>query len=200
MASGEALSNRCPPGGQSGAKALAAVLKQAELPLDLSRGLAGVPWRMKIDESNCIGCTKCIRACPVDAIIGANKRMHTIIPERCTGCELCIPPCPTDCITFVPNPDLTWTQDNAASALRRYHARQQRLTLEGAQAPGTEIPSAEIPAPLAQALFETIAERPSTETSNRLSAIQKALEHARLRLDSNSVRPTTLRPHDHAKP
>ncbi len=93
--------NRCPPGGDAGIAALAALLGRPTMPLDLTCG-AQMPYRVAmIDEAACIGCAKCLSPCPTDAIIGANKFMHTVIASLCTGCELCIPPCPVDCITMV---------------------------------------------------------------------------------------------------
>ena len=94
--------DRCPPGGDAGARALAHVLGIAPKPFDRTRGQHKAPQVAVIVEADCIGCTKCIQACPVDAIIGAPKRMHTVIEDLCTGCELCLPPCPVDCIDLVP--------------------------------------------------------------------------------------------------
>lgn len=102
IARGEAPINRCPPGGEAGIRALSALTGQPVQPLDPACG-AEMPSQVAfIDEDACIGCTKCIQACPVDAIVGASKLMHTIVPELCTGCELCIPPCPVDCIAMLP--------------------------------------------------------------------------------------------------
>ena len=81
-----------------------------------------------IREAECIGCTKCIQACPVDAILGANKYMHTVIASECIGCQLCIPPCPVDCIEMVTLPDLTLTLENTKQYRKRYYARQQRVS------------------------------------------------------------------------
>ncbi len=93
--------NRCPPGGDTGIDAIAALLGQPITPLDPSCG-SHLPHRVAvIDEAACIGCAKCLKPCPTDAIIGANKFMHAVIASLCTGCELCIPPCPVDCITMV---------------------------------------------------------------------------------------------------
>ncbi|MGH8213552.1 MAG: electron transport complex subunit RsxB [Rhodanobacteraceae bacterium] len=102
VARGETPINRCPPGGEAGIRALAALTGQPVQPLDPACGDEMPPRLAIIDEDVCIGCTKCIQACPVDAIVGAGKLMHTIIPQQCTGCELCIPPCPVDCIAMVP--------------------------------------------------------------------------------------------------
>ena len=102
MARGEAGVDRCPPGGDAGARALAQVLGVPAIPFDRSRGEHKAPQVAVIVEADCIGCTKCIQACPVDAIVGGAKYMHTVIADLCTGCELCIPPCPVDCIEMLP--------------------------------------------------------------------------------------------------
>jgi len=98
LAYGQAQVNRCPPGGDSGARALAHILGVPALPFDRQRGEHKPPQVAFIIEEACIGCTKCIQACPVDAIVGAAKFMHTVLADLCTGCELCLPPCPVDCI------------------------------------------------------------------------------------------------------
>lgn len=102
IAAGEAAINRCPPGGDRVIRKLAACTGLPRIPLDASRGEHKPPLVARIDEANCIGCTLCIQACPVDAIVGAPKLMHTVIAAQCTGCELCLPPCPVDCIDLVP--------------------------------------------------------------------------------------------------
>ena len=102
MALGEAGVDRCPPGGDAGARALAHVLRVPAVPYDHSRGLHKTAQVAVVVEADCIGCTKCIQACPVDAIIGAAKHMHVVIEPLCTGCELCIPACPVDCIVLLP--------------------------------------------------------------------------------------------------
>jgi len=102
MADGLAGVDHCPPGGDDGARALASVLGVAAMPYDRSRGTHRTIAQVAlIIEADCIGCTKCIQACPVDAIIGAAKHMHTVIEPLCTGCDLCIPACPVDCIRMV---------------------------------------------------------------------------------------------------
>jgi electron transport complex protein RnfB len=101
IASGEAEINQCPPGGEAGVKALAALLGREPLELNPQNGETKGPLKAVIDESVCIGCKLCILACPVDAILGASKQMHTVIQSECTGCELCLPPCPVDCIDLV---------------------------------------------------------------------------------------------------
>src|SRR5690606_8202310 len=114
IADGAAPINRCPPGGDEGIAALAALLHTAVLPLDQSRGEPGPLQVARIDEAHCIGCMLCIRACPVDAIVGANKRMHTVLTDWCTGCDLCVAPCPVDCIEMVPA-NRAWTPAGAST-------------------------------------------------------------------------------------
>ena len=101
MSRNEAGVDHCPPGGDAGARALAHVLGVPARPYDRSRGAHKPPQVAVVVEADCIGCTKCIQACPVDAIIGAAKHMHVVIEPLCTGCELCIPACPVDCIVLV---------------------------------------------------------------------------------------------------
>ena len=98
IAKGEADINQCPPGGEEGIHKLAELLGVDPKPLNAEHGVPKPKSVAIIDESLCIGCTLCIQACPVDAILGAAKHMHTVIEKECTGCELCIPPCPVDCI------------------------------------------------------------------------------------------------------
>ena len=102
IAAGLALADRCPPGGTPVAVALARLLNTAPRPINPEVGIEAPPQVAIIDESVCIGCAKCLPACPVDAIVGARKRLHTVIARECSGCELCLPPCPVDCITLVP--------------------------------------------------------------------------------------------------
>ncbi|WP_353570276.1 electron transport complex subunit RsxB [Candidatus Albibeggiatoa sp. nov. BB20] len=111
MANEEAEINQCPPGGETTMLALAELLDREPKPIDgndddLEENISLVAI---IDENTCIGCTLCIQACPVDAILGAAKHMHTVIAKECTGCELCLPPCPVDCITMEPIPQSTVT-------------------------------------------------------------------------------------------
>jgi len=101
IAGGESI-NKCPPGGESTIQALADLLDVEFVPLDAEHGEENVRSVAYIREDECIGCTKCIQACPVDAILGAAKQMHTVISDECTGCDLCVEPCPVDCIDMLP--------------------------------------------------------------------------------------------------
>ena len=122
--------NRCPPGGTAGIAQLAALLERVPLPLDPDCG-SEQPLRLAfIREAECIGCMKCVLACPVDAIVGASKRMHTVIADRCTGCELCLPPCPVDCIDLVAAPPSRELMREADAARTRHMARAERLQRE----------------------------------------------------------------------
>ncbi len=110
IAKGEADINQCPPGGEATIHALADLLDRDPKPLNPDNGAIKPKTVAVIDEARCIGCTLCIQACPVDAIVGAPKQMHTVIAKECTGCDLCVPPCPVDCIDMVPlrQDILTW--------------------------------------------------------------------------------------------
>jgi electron transport complex protein RnfB len=141
VAARQAAINRCPPGGAQGVARLAAITGQAIQPLDPVCGAEGPRGVAVIDETWCIGCTLCIKACPVDCILGANKRMHTVIEAECTGCELCVPVCPVDCIQMeTVTGDKTgwaaWSQAQADAARARYAlttARRQREAQEHEQ-------------------------------------------------------------------
>ena len=131
VASGVAAINRCPPGGDAGILRLAALTGRPALPLDAACGAEAPRLLAVIDEAHCIGCTLCIKACPVDCILGAPKRMHTVIDDQCTGCALCVPVCPVDCITLLPVTAphtgwAAWTAEQAAAARLRYQDRQAR--------------------------------------------------------------------------
>jgi Na+-translocating ferredoxin:NAD+ oxidoreductase subunit B len=123
IAHNQTLINRCPPGGTQVIERLAQLLNTDAIALDPQLGKHR-PWQLaKVVEANCIGCTKCIAVCPVDAIIGSNQRMHTVDSFRCTGCELCLPVCPVDCIVMVEPPTTVGQWDQPKQA----RARQQHL-------------------------------------------------------------------------
>ncbi len=126
IAAGAAAINRCPPGGDAVVAALALLTGRPRAPLDPACGVHGPLAVAVIDEAACIGCRLCIDACPVDAIIGAQKRMHAILPSLCSGCELCVAPCPVDCIAMVAA-GRAWTQADADAARSRHRARAARL-------------------------------------------------------------------------
>ncbi len=134
IAAGEADIDRCPPGGTEGVRALAELLGVPPKPLNPAYGVESEPIVAWIDEAACIGCTRCIQACPVDAILGAAKRMHTVIASECTGCELCIPPCPVDCIQLRPAPPGEPPRRRRAAHFRaRFEFRRLRLAREEAE-------------------------------------------------------------------
>ena len=131
VAAGEAGINQCPPGGDEGILLLAAITESPALPLSEEHGVEGPLKLAVIDESWCIGCTLCIKACPVDCIVGAPKQMHVIVASQCTGCELCLPACPVDCISLV---DVApgrvawnaWSDEQADTSRARHDFRKFR--------------------------------------------------------------------------
>ena len=179
IASEGAAINRCPPGGDSGIAALAKLLKQPLVALDASCGTHQPLQVAVIDEQFCIGCTLCIQACPVDAIIGASKLMHTVLPEQCTGCDLCVAPCPVDCISMVPvTPARTWTPQDATRARTQFEARARRL----AQRPESLRQSPELGvADASVSPAVSTAEVTSSGHSDKQEAIAQALARASAR-------------------
>ena len=168
IAEGRADINQCPPGGDDVARDLAALLGVPFKPLDAAFGVHRPPAVALIDEEVCIGCTLCIQACPVDAIVGAAKLMHKVIADECTGCELCLAPCPVDCIRMSETGGAQ-TDDKkrtaAARARGRFHARNERLQQEREA----------LSAPLA-------ASREAAAEERKRAAIQKAVARAQARL------------------
>ena len=131
MVRGDGEINRCPPGGEATVAELARALGRPVIALDPACGAAGPRKAARIDESECIGCTVCIRACPVDAIIGARKWMHAVLESECTGCGLCVEPCPVDCISMIPArtgpaTPAAWLAERAPLARRRFERRRVR--------------------------------------------------------------------------
>ena len=167
IAEGAADINRCPPGGDGVIDDLARLLSRAPTPLDPACGVTQAPAVALIDESWCIGCTLCIQACPVDAIVGAAKVMHTVITAECTGCALCIAPCPVDCIRMVAVERSDARSERIARAdhwRRRYLARERRLAANAARS---------------RAQTRSVATSP---TERRQAAVERALERARERI------------------
>jgi electron transport complex protein RnfB len=185
IASGEAGYNQCPPGGAEGIARMAHLLGKPVIPLNPANGVERERPVAVIDESLCIGCTLCIQACPVDAIVGAAKQMHTVVPELCTGCDLCVAPCPVDCIAMV---DITpgktgwdsWSQQQADAARARHDFRNFRLQRDKQEN------DARLAAKAAEKLKELEAQSASTleeqvEQRRKKAIIQAAIERARLR-------------------
>lgn len=131
IVTGEADINQCPPGGSAGVAKLAALLGRTPIPLNPENGVEKPRTLARIVEADCIGCTKCIQVCPVDAIVGANKLMHTVIADDCTGCERCVPACPVDCIVLELMP-VTQAEDVTHADVARMHfqRRETRLAAE----------------------------------------------------------------------
>lgn len=177
--------NRCPPGGEAGIAALAALLQQPIVELDTACGTHQALQVAVIDEQFCIGCTLCIQACPVDAIIGASKLMHTVLPEQCTGCDLCVAPCPVDCISMVPvTPARKWTPQDATRARTFFEARQRRV----AQGPESlrqspEFSDADVNAPTTVSTQDAAI----SSNANKQAAIAQALARARARRTTSSI-------------
>lgn len=130
IATGEAQIDQCPPGGAAGIEKLAALLQRPLLPLNPEHGVEKPRMLAHVVEADCIGCTKCIQVCPVDAIVGASKLMHAVLADDCTGCELCVPACPVDCIELVPMPPDLMDATHADSARRHFQRREARLQRE----------------------------------------------------------------------
>ncbi|WP_338582764.1 electron transport complex subunit RsxB [Pseudomonas sp. MAG733B] len=185
IASGEPI-NKCPPGGNETINALAELLNVPVLELDVGRGSAPAQIAY-IREAECIGCTKCIQACPVDAIVGAAKLMHTVIIDECTGCDLCVAPCPVDCIEMHPLPTATVLpivgglafslEEQRARAAKRNHARD-RFEQRNARLRREEQQKA--------AEREARAQRAAQPSEVKLDPVQAALERVRAQKVANA--------------
>jgi Na+-translocating ferredoxin:NAD+ oxidoreductase subunit B len=129
IAGGAAEINQCPPGGAVTIQALAQLTGRAPIPLNPANGVEGPELVAQIDEARCIGCAKCLPPCPVDAIVGMRKQMHTVVAELCTGCELCVAPCPVDCIVMTPRASLPvqYAAPAAAANRARFEAHNARI-------------------------------------------------------------------------
>lgn len=189
MARGEAEINQCPPGGMEGVRRLAAATGRTVIPINPANGLERPRPVAFIDEALCIGCTLCIQACPVDAILGAAKQMHTILPSLCTGCDLCVAPCPVDCIAMVPvTGERTgwdaWSQQDADAARERHDFRTARLQRE------REENDARLAAKAVEKMRAVTAEVTNTpeelaEKERKRAIIAAAMERARLKAAGN---------------
>jgi len=184
MAEGSADINRCPPGGAEGIVRLAALTGRPLLPLDPARGHEGPRVLAVIDEAWCIGCTLCIKACPVDCIVGASKLMHTVIDPLCTGCELCVPVCPVDCIAMVPVTGTdtgwqAWSAAQAAEARERYTFHRWRIERE--QRDNDERLAARAEAKLTDLAGHSTITDPAVLAAKR-AVVEAALQRARRRL------------------
>jgi len=168
IAAGEADINQCPPGGDAGVRKLAALLGREAKPLNPRNGVERPRRVAVIDEARCIGCTLCIQACPVDAIVGAAKLMHTVVTELCSGCDLCVPPCPVDCIEMAPatGADAIWDRVRADAARERFELRGARLERERRERAER----------LAQRALQA---RSDPEGEKKRAVIQAAIERAR---------------------
>ena len=188
IASGEAEINQCPPGGIEGVARLAGLLGRKVIPINPANGIERPRPVAFIDESLCIGCTLCIQACPVDAIMGAAKQMHTILPSLCTGCDLCVAPCPVDCITMMPVTGertgwAAWSQEDADAARERHDFRIMRLKRE------REENDARLAAKAIEKLRAVTAEETNTaeelaEKERKRAIIAAAMERARLKAET----------------
>jgi electron transport complex protein RnfB len=178
IATGSAPINQCPPGSSAGIAALAALLRRPVLPLNPANGVEKPLAVAVIDEALCIGCTLCIQACPVDCIVGAPTKMHTVIESQCTGCDLCLPPCPMDCIAMIPvRPPRAWTRADADAARRRHAERNARRASEQARNERSLADKA------VARLTEPDArdDRAAEQACRRKSAVEAALARARAR-------------------
>ena len=201
MADEGALPNRCPPGGAEGIKRLSSILMMSgqqlppRLQLEPECGIERPRPVALIDPKTCIGCTLCIQACPVDAIVGASKQMHVVLTEWCTGCDLCVPPCPVDCISMVSVTESrtgwdAWTAEQANLSRARYHRREDRIERE--ERDNNLRLSKKAEAKL-KALNETVGSgsqsvEQAQENERKRAIIAAAIERAKLAADKNNTK------------
>ena len=189
IAAGTAEINQCPPGGAEGIARLSSVTGRKVIPLNSVNGLERPRAVAYIDESLCIGCTLCIQACPVDAIIGAGKLMHTVVPSLCTGCDLCVSPCPVDCIVMYPVTDTTgwdaWTQADANAARERHDFRTMRLQRDKQENDARLAEKAKSKMEKVNAIDPADAESAAALERKR-AIIAAAMERARLKKESEN--------------
>jgi electron transport complex protein RnfB len=178
IVAGSAPINQCPPGGAAGIAELAALLRRPALPLNPANGIERPLTVAVIDEALCIGCTLCIQACPVDCIVGAPTKMHTVIESQCTGCDLCLPPCPMDCIAMVPvQPLRAWSRADAVAARLRFVERNARRASGNARNERRLADKAV--AKLAE--LDARDDLPAEQVARRKSVVEAALARARAR-------------------
>lgn len=195
IAEGKASYNQCPPGGMEGIARMASLLGKPVIPLNPANGIERPRPVAVIDEEICIGCTLCIQACPVDAIVGAAKQMHTVVPELCTGCDLCVAPCPVDCIDMVEvTPGRTgwdaWSQEQADAARQRhqFHVFRLRRAKEENDARLAAKAVAKLKAVEAE---PTLSPAEKTEQDRKKAIIQAAMERARLQKEQQAAKAAT---------
>jgi len=193
IAAGQAEINQCPPGGMEGVRRLAAATGRVVIPINPANGLERPRPVAFIDEALCIGCTLCIQACPVDAIMGAAKQMHTILPSLCTGCDLCVAPCPVDCIAMVPvTGNATgwdaWSQQDADAARSRHDFRSARLERERLEN-DARLAAKALEKMRAVTLEATNTPEELAEKERKRAIIAAAMERARLKAAANQDKP-----------
>lgn len=199
MADEDVPPNRCPPGGAEGIKRLSSILMASgrqlppRLQLEPECGIERPRPVALIDPKTCIGCTLCIQACPVDAIVGASKQMHVVLTEWCTGCDLCVPPCPVDCISMVSVTESrtgwdAWTAEQAALSRTRYHGREDRLEREERDNNLRLSKKAEAKLKALNEIDSTASQSAAQETERKRAIIAAAIERAKLAADKNNTK------------
>lgn len=192
--SGDAGINQCPPGGAEGIARLAALLGKPAVPLNPLYGTERSRQVALIDESLCIGCTLCIDSCPVDAIVGASKQMHSVLTEQCTGCDLCVAPCPVECITMTAargdeTGQIAWSSEQASAAGARHQFRIFRLQRDRDETNAQFAANAvEMRASLRDSVKPESAENDKTAEERKKAIIRVALQNARLKKEAMAAK------------